>query len=129
VALVVHMRIPLPAFEAAVEGLCGVNCVLLDALGSRLTPLYESHIRYREPGTVKWQTVADLYDDGWGDCKSLVAARVAELRVYEAEPAMPRVYLTGREHRYHAVVVRDDGTIEDPSAILIAAEREERRQR
>lgn len=122
----VKMVIPLPALGAAVEGLCAVNAAILDHLDG-LPRLYETDIRYRRPGKLAWHTIADLYDLGWGDCKDLVAARCAELRVYDAEPALPLVYETRRRGRWHAVVQRADGTIEDPSRILIARERNERR--
>lgn len=124
--LSLQMVVPLPALEAAVEGLTGVNCVLIETLDGRVPRLYESGVRYRLPGKVQWYTVADLYDLLEGDCKDLTAARCAELRYFEGEPARPHVYLTNRAHRYHAVVQRADGTIEDPSAILVAQERRRR---
>jgi hypothetical protein len=120
------MTVPLIALEAAVEGLTAINCVLLNALGESAPRLYTSGVRYRQPGKTEWHTVADLYDLLTGDCKDLVAARCAELRVFESEPATPCVYLTSREGRYHAVVRRADGTIEDPSLVLVEAERNER---
>ena len=119
------MDVPLPAFEAAVEGLCGINFALLVALRGQAPLLYASGVVYREPGKRKWHNVADLLDLGYGDCKDLVAARVAELRYHEGELARPRVYLTRRDNRYHVVVVRGDGTVEDPSAILLDIEREQ----
>jgi hypothetical protein len=118
------MDVPLPALLAAVEGLCGINFVLLGCLRGQVPRLYESGIVYREPGKKQWFNVADLYDEGFGDCKDLVACRVAELRYFDAELAMPHVYLTRRERRYHAVVKRADGSIEDPSAIVLEVERE-----
>lgn len=121
--LLLQMTVPLPALEAAVEGLAGINCVLLQELGGHAPRLYESGVRYRKPGKLQWHTIADLYDLLEGDCKDLAAARVAELRFFDAELARPLVYLTRRKHRYHAVVERADGTIEDPSAILRAQER------
>lgn len=128
--VLVKMQIPLPALGAAVEGLTGINAVILRVLerGDRPVPrLYESAIKYRQPGKLAWHTIADLYDLGWGDCKDLVAARCAELRVYDAEPAMPLVYETRRRGRWHAVLRRADGTIEDPSRVLVAREKENRR--
>lgn len=123
------MTVPLPAIEAAVEGLTLVNIVLLEACPD-MPLLYQSAVRYRHPGKRRWHTVADLYDLLEGDCKDLTAARCAELRFYEGEPAVPYVYLTSRAHRYHAVVRRADGSLEDPSAILVArARRRKERQR
>lgn len=119
----VEMTIPLPAMEAAVEGLCAINMAIMRELdrGGREFPssLYETGVRYREPGKLRWHTLADVYDLGWGDCKDLVAIRCAELRYFESEPAVPHVYPTSRRGRWHAVVRRADGTIEDPSRIMI----------
>lgn len=128
--VLVKMTIPLPALGAAVEGLCGINAVILRVLerdGRPLPRLYDSPIRYRQPGKLTWHTVADLYDLGWGDCKDLVAVRCAELRVYDGEPAMPLVYETRRRGRWHAVLRRADGSIEDPSRVLVTREKASKR--
>lgn len=122
----VVMTIPKPAFAAAVEGLTGINCAIIEALDGNVPRLYESGVKYRQPGKLRWHTLADLYDLGRGDCKDLAAARCAELRYFDGEPARPLVYKT-RRHRWHAVVLREDGTIEDPSRILIEMEKERRR--
>jgi hypothetical protein len=122
----VELTIPKPAMRAAVEGLAGINAEIISYLGGRVPRLYESGVRYRKPGKLVWHTIADLYDLGYGDCKDLVAARCAELRYFESEPAIPLIYQTRRPGMWHAVVERADGTIEDPSRILIAMEKEGR---
>lgn len=118
----VEMTIPLPAMEAAVEGLCAINMAIMRHLSRSGVPfptsLYDTEVRYRQPGKLQWHTLADVYDLGWGDCKDLVAIRCAELR-FEGEPATPYVYPTRRRGRWHAVVRRADGEIEDPSRIMI----------
>src|SRR5688572_10784245 len=122
----VEMTIPLPAMEAAVEGLAAINMSILRTLlegGKDVPRLYEAAIRYRQPGKLRWHTLADVYDLRKGDCKDLVAVRLAELRYYDCEPATAHVYETTRRGRWHAVVMRADGSIEDPSHILIAQER------
>jgi hypothetical protein len=120
------MDLPLPALEAAVEGLCGINFALLRALRGQVPRLYESDVVYREPGKTKWHTIADLYDLGYGDCKDLVGTRVAELRYFDSELARPHVYLTRKDRRFHVVVERADGSMEDPSSILLRKERDRR---
>jgi hypothetical protein len=81
--------------------------------------LYGSGVHYeREPrGREWWQTAADNFAVGSGDCEDLANHRAAELVVYEGEPARAVTLRTGH-HSFHAVVLRDDGTIEDPSAKL-----------
>lgn len=65
----------------------------------------------------EWQNVAELYGAGKGDCEDLAGARAAELRVRRGEPARAIAYRSG-PRKFHAVVRRADGTIEDPSRIL-----------
>lgn len=121
-----EMTVPLPAMRVMVEGLMHVNLVLLEQLqrAGKLPPrLYRSGVRYRHPGKKRWYTIAELYDRREGDCKDLAAARAAELWFYHGERATPIVYQTRRARRYHAVVRRGDGSIEDPSKIVRALER------
>lgn len=110
------------ALEALLEGLAGLNFYMLDSnrrVGGALPALYESGVRYERepPGRERWLTIAELYASGIGDCEDLAAARVAELRL-GGELARPRVVQTPKGS-YHAVVERADGTIEDPSLILL----------
>lgn len=131
--LFLEMVVPLPAMEAAVEGLTLINLVILDELQACPQPpplLYQSAVRYRHPGKRRWHSIAELFDKLEGDCKDLAAARCAELRYYGEDPgAAPYVYKTRTAHRYHAVVRRGDGSIEDPSRILRLKERMELRGR
>lgn len=125
----IEMTVPRPAMEAAVEGLAAINYSILRCLldgGVQVPLLYEAGIRYRQPGKLRWHTLADVYDLRRGDCKDLVAVRLAELRHYDSEPATAYVYETRRRGSWHAVVRRADGSIEDPSRILIEQERSKR---
>jgi hypothetical protein len=80
--------------------------------------LYQSGVVYRpEPrGSENWLTVPDLLRLGYGDCEDLASWRCAELRL-EGEHAVPCVRRSGRR-TYHAMVCREDGSIEDPSRVL-----------
>jgi hypothetical protein len=112
----VHIPTSALAYEAAVEGLARLDTQLLRV--TRLPSIYRSGVRYkREPSDV-WRHVIDVQRSGWGDCEDLAAARVAELRVSGEDPgAYVHVYQSA-PRRYHAVVARHDGSIEDPSWIL-----------
>lgn len=86
--------------------------------------LYASGVRYAvEPtGYELWDPYALLLARGAGDCDDLAAARCAELREREGEHAAradcyPSSIRDGRR-TWHAIVVRADGTVEDPSARL-----------
>jgi hypothetical protein len=108
-------------YSAALEGLTGVNEVLMRRDPS-IPPLYSTgaqwELRPGDPSETKWRYAPDVATEGWGDCQDLSAYRAAELRVSGADPAAQvRVYPTGT-NRYHAVVARGDGSVEDPSVIL-----------
>jgi len=125
--LVVTMRVPasIGAIECAAEGLTALNYKLMHTAsvgGGGFPALYDSGIVYRrEPiGSEAWQNATELLRTGEGDCEDLAGYRAAELRM-QGEPAMVAIVLT-RRGTYHAVVRHGDGTIEDPSKILLAIE-------
>lgn len=57
---------------------CLVNLNLSYLGYTKVAPLYASGVRYRK-GKI-WLPIPSLYSQGWGDCKSLAAALVAEYR-------------------------------------------------
>ena len=71
-------------------------------MGIRIPHLYESGVRYgRAPWDSSgrndtWDSIPDLYMKGYGDCKSLTAAYVAQARErgYDVEPAFRYSYRT-----------------------------------
>lgn len=129
-----HVRInapPVPeALEALAEGLVLLNVWYLERAaeqGIELPEMYDSGIVYRrEPkGREWWETAADVVDvasDRSGDCEDLAAMRAAECRVYEDDFARVIIRRT-RRGTFHALVEHEDGTIEDPSRILVNLER------
>lgn len=123
---------PVPgAIEALAEGLVLLNVWYLEHAAEHdieLPELYETDIVYRrEPkGREWWETAADVVDvvaDRSGDCEDLAAYRAAELRVYEDDAARVIIRRT-RRGTFHALVEREDGTVEDPSRILVNLERQ-----
>lgn len=108
-------------YSAALEGLTGVDEVLMRRDPS-IPPLYSTGAQWQvkegDPSESRWRYPYDVVGEGWGDCQDLSAYRAAELRVTGEDPAARvRVYPTG-PNRYHAVVERGNGLIEDPSVIL-----------
>jgi hypothetical protein len=104
------------AFEAGIEGLTQQNEELLSA--RRLPPIYASGVVYRKERKDDWRSADKVDASGWGDCEDLASWRAAELRTSGIDPAAwVHVYRSGPA-RYHAVVGRGDGTVEDPSYIL-----------
>lgn len=101
-----------------VEALAEVDLEILRADGGRTIPrLYASPspVRYEDsPRT--WADVGTLLRIGRGDCKSLVAWRIAELRLAgESAGARVAIYVDGT---MHVEVARRDGGLEDPSALV-----------
>ena len=67
------------------------------------------------PGHESFDHAATVIARGNGDCDDLAAYRAGSLRASGEDPdARPFVYKTG-PHRWHAVVERGDGRVEDPS--------------
>jgi hypothetical protein len=103
----------------AVEVFALANVLYLRRVRTPL--LYEAGVRYIDTGD-EWRDVPAVLAGRGGDCKDLVAWRVAELRV-RGRQAWPRIILTqdpseATEWLYHVVVQFPGGAFEDPSRIL-----------
>lgn len=105
-------------WERGLEGLIAINEEHMDN-GLGFPPLYQSGIKYRpEKNSEKWLSIRQVYAQGHGDCEDLTGIRCAELRSSGLdEGARAYIYQTGPK-RWHAVVLRSDGVIEDPTKIL-----------
>ncbi len=115
------------AFEAALEGLTRVNEGLMQR--ESIPPLYEAGVRYRDEPRDVWRHALDVSGEKWGDCEDLAAYRAAELRVSGEDPeAHVTTYQSG-PNRYHAVVARSGGLIEDPSRVLGMGQKMNQRHR
>lgn len=115
--------------EALADGLVQVNLAQLERAedeGVDVPSVYDCGAVYRrEPvGSERWQTIAEMLQrrPRAGDCEDLAAWRVAELR-HAGEDASVRIVRTARGS-FHAIVLRADGSVEDPSRELAMAERE-----
>jgi transglutaminase-like putative cysteine protease len=94
-----------------------VRRAVRDLDASRLPPIYASGVKYsaRDPQE-RWQLPSETMARGRGDCEDLATWRAAELRL-RGEPARVVVRRTG-PRVLHAVVMRADGRVEDPSKRL-----------
>lgn len=105
-------------YDAALEGFVRVNEVIMRRNPGTFVPVYQSGAKYALHPHDYFRHCHDVDREDWGDCEDLSTYRAAELRVSGEDPAARVVtYKTGR-HQYHAVVMRGDGFIEDPSVIL-----------
>lgn len=113
-------------------------------MGKRLPLLYRSGLHYERepPGQEHWPDIVNLlatfdgpgqYPGPWGDCEDLACYRVAELREasthrddngnsvpggVKARPFAKWRRGSEGQFNYHALVLRPDGRIEDPSLVL-----------
>lgn len=89
--------------------------------------LYESGVYYDR--TLWWETIPALYNRGFGDCKSLSAALIAEKWFHKKEKAVPTfrwVENLDGSVDYH-ILVQVGNAFEDPSKVLGMGQDENRR--
>lgn len=89
--------------------------------------IYESGVRYlrdaengtqSSPDSELWLTIPDAVSFGGADCKVLAAWRAAELQEAGEDASPMLVSPRPGGHVWHVVVMRGDGSVEDPSKIL-----------
>lgn len=80
-------------------------------------PLYQAGVVYRR--TLWWEPIPALYERGWGDCKSLSAAKIAELELQgiPAHPVFRFLPRGGGRADYHILIQTPQG-FHDPSKVL-----------
>ncbi len=107
------------ALGALLDCLVELNLIYLDLFPN--TPgLYETGVfYYLMPTKAPWDTIPTLYGRGYGDCKSLAAARVAELR-RQGKAARPVFrHITDQwGTMFHILILHGDGRWECPSRRL-----------
>jgi hypothetical protein len=133
--MALHVRIEVPPFpdaiEAVAEGVVLLNCVLFEhaaARGVEMPSLYDTHVVYRReaPGAEWWEDARDVLGvagDGEGDCEDLANYMSAWYRVFGDDEDAHTIIKRTTRGTFHAVVQRGDGSVEDPSRILVNAER------
>lgn len=89
-----------------------------------LAPLYATGVRYREEDNLgqfeDWQSPVRTFERGLGDCDDLVLYRVAELQSRgESASAQCVAQRSPLGVKMHVRVRRADGSVEDPSVILL----------
>lgn len=103
-----------PQLRVALAGLTAMDLAYVP----ELPPLYEAGVRYRREAPDTWSTADIVYARGFGDCEDLAAWRAAELRITGEDPAATADLYEVAPRKWHAIVLRGDGTIEDPSKVL-----------
>ena len=107
------------ALRALLDCLVELDLIYLDAYPS--TPgLYQAGVVYHlMPSTTPWDTIPTLYNRKFGDCKSLAAARIAEVR-RSGKTAKPvfRHITDGWGTMFHILILHENGNWECPSRAL-----------
>lgn len=106
----------------SMEYMVGCNRVFLEEskrLKYKVLPLYRSGVVYDR--TTWWEPIPALYTRGYGDCKSLSAAWIAQAQHFKRIPSRPVFRFVDNEDGsidYHILVQLSDGRVEDPSKVL-----------
>jgi hypothetical protein len=108
--------------EAMLEGLVGAN--LVSMRGGSVPSVYGGTIRYL-PEAVEgarrleeWRTASEVARIGAGDCEDLAAYAAAQYRHSGRDPGARAVIRQVRPGLMHALVLRSNGSLEDPSKRL-----------
>jgi hypothetical protein len=104
------------ALECLLTALTALNTIWLQYHPGTI-PLYDTPVYYER--TLVWDTIPALYRRGLGDCKSLTACRVAEMRRQGiwCRPVF-RHKSQVSSTMFHILVMLQDGSWEDPSKAL-----------
>lgn len=106
------------ALQALLEALVAVDRVYIRRYGRNVPALYNSGVRYGR--TQVWDSIPDLITRRYGDCKSLSAMRVAELREkkQDAKPVFRFMVNPRSGQKDFHILVQTGAKFEDPSRIL-----------
>lgn len=123
-----HLKIAVPdkivspqILQAALETSTRANRALIEEEEGRIPPIRSAirqGVRWRPepPGTGEELALAPVVvGRGWGDCDDLAPWRAAELRATGEDPGARAIAVRSGPRRWHAVVRRSSGEIEDPS--------------
>jgi hypothetical protein len=104
--------------DAALEGVTRLNEALL---ADGKVPLFKdavNQVRWKPepPGDEHFDHAGVVLGRGWGDCDDLAPWHAASLRASGQDPGATAVVKRSGHKRWHAVVQRSDGRIDDPSA-------------
>jgi hypothetical protein len=113
---ILDLESKLPIVASLVDGLAEANLVFLNRKGLNGFELYKSGVKYQVmPST--WRDIPTCLMEGTADCKSLVAWRLAELRLKGEFAAVAHLVVQRRKKHavFHVQIKRASGAIEDPS--------------
>jgi len=106
-----------PVLDAALEGVTRLNERLIESGDVPTFAEAVNRVRWKPepPGAEHFDHAAVVLGRGWGDCDDLAPWHAASLRVTGEDPEAEAVVKRSGPNRWHAIVRRSDGSIDDPS--------------
>ena len=110
-------RVTKDVLDATLEGVTRLNESLIEEGDVPTFREAVDHVRWKPepPGDEHFDHAARVLGRGWGDCDDLAPWHAASLRVTGEDPEAEAVVRRSGPHKWHAVVQRSDGRIDDPS--------------
>lgn len=107
-----------PVLDAALEATTRLNeSMLKDGHVPTFDDGLKEGVKWRPepPGDEHFDHAQTVLHRKWGDCDDLAPWHAASLRHTGEDPEAKAIVRKSGPHRWHAIVQRSDGTIEDPS--------------
>jgi len=106
-----------PVLNAALEGVTRLDEALIQEGSVPQFRQAVDDVRWKPepPGGEHFDHAAIVHGRGWGDCDDLAPWHAASLRVTGEDPAATAIVKKSGPKRWHCVVRRSDGSIDDPS--------------
>lgn len=107
-----------PVLDSALEAVTKLNEQMIT---SGEVPSFERGLRYgvqwrpEPPGDEHFDSAEKVLKRGWGDCDDLAPWHAASLRASGEDPNATAVVRKSGPKRWHAIVQRGDGSVDDPS--------------
>lgn len=114
--------------EAVLEGF--VRAAQAEVMAGIVPPYPDdAGVKYVEEsaGSERWKLPHETHEDGQGDCEDLTFWEAGGMRATGEDPGARVMLVKTGPRKLHAVVLRSDGSISDPSARLKAREKLARR--
>lgn len=108
-----------PPLDAALEAVTRLNETLLrdGHVPTAREGIHEHGVRWKPepPGDESFDHAHTVHQRGWGDCDDLAPWHAASLRHTGEDPGAHAIVTKSGPKRWHAIVRRSDGSIDDPS--------------
>src|SRR5262245_53396081 len=106
-----------PVLDAALEAVTRLNEQLIQSGHPTFKQALPTGIKWKPepPGSEHFDHAGIVAHRGWGDCDDLAPWHAASLRVTGEDKGANAIVVPSGPNRWHAVVRRSNGAIDDPS--------------